>query len=254
MRCDFHIHSLFSPDSRQTLEEIVAKGKEKGLHVIAVSDHNNIRSIAALDKVDKKGIVFVDSAEYSTDIGHVLALFCAKSAAEWGLVMAKGKYNYKEILAMVEAQQGIAVLAHPFIYKREPSPAQLQEFFAIEGYNARAGYRKKSTANLLAKAAGEALGIPLTAGSDAHRPVEIGGAYIDYDCEPPYTKEKIIAAIKSGGKIAGRPTPPDVMAISQLYKGIKQKNGRLIAKNLLKIPYGWCVRLGAPKDFEKFNQ
>ncbi len=253
MRCDFHIHSHFSPDSKQTLEKIVSKGKEHGLDVIAVADHNNVKSVEALKEIDKKGIVFVPGAEYSTDIGHVLALFCPKGAADCGLVMINGKYKHDDILKMAEAQEGIAILAHPFIYQREPGLSDLKKFFAIEGYNARAGYKKKSTANLRAKSAGEAAGIPLTAGSDSHRPEEIGRAYIEYECQRPYTKEKIIAAIKGGGRIKGRPTAPYTVAFSQLHKGFQQRDPRTIVKNLIKIPYGLCIRMFAPKDHIKFG-
>ncbi len=253
MRCDFHIHSCYSPDSKQGLADIVTKGKAMGLDVIAVCDHNSVESVTALKAIDTKGIYFIPGVEYSTDIGHVLALFCHKDAKDCGLKMEKGKYNHEEIISMAKEQGGVAILAHPFIYKKEPTAADLKKFFAIEGYNARAGYKKNSTANLLAKAAGEKNDIPLIAGSDSHRPIEIGNAYIEYDCPPPYDKGKILDAIKKGGKIYGCPTAPDIIAVSQLYKATKEKNIKRIGKNLLKIPYGFYIRLFAPKDFKRFG-
>ena len=40
---DFHIHSNYSSDGAQTLSEIIENSKSKGLEVISITDHDDVR-------------------------------------------------------------------------------------------------------------------------------------------------------------------------------------------------------------------
>lgn len=76
---DFHIHSCLSPcgDEDSTPNNIVNMALVKGLHVIALSDHNTGKNCPAAMAVGKKnGLVVLPGMELTTaeDI-HVLCLF-----------------------------------------------------------------------------------------------------------------------------------------------------------------------------------
>lgn len=76
---DFHIHSCLSPcgDADSTPNNIVNMALVKGLHVIALSDHNTGKNCPAAIAVGKKnGLVVLPAMELTTgeDI-HILCLF-----------------------------------------------------------------------------------------------------------------------------------------------------------------------------------
>lgn len=76
---DFHIHSCLSPcgDSDSTPNNIVNMALIKGLHVIALADHNTGKNCPAAMAVGKKnGLVVLPAMELATseDI-HILCLF-----------------------------------------------------------------------------------------------------------------------------------------------------------------------------------
>lgn len=66
---DLHIHSCVSPcaDREMTPEAIVARAREAGLELIAVCDHNTVRSCdAAADAARAAGIGFIPGIEVTT--------------------------------------------------------------------------------------------------------------------------------------------------------------------------------------------
>ena len=76
---DFHIHSCLSPcgDADNTPNNIVNMALVKGLHVIALSDHNTGKNCPAAIAVGKKnGLIVLPAMELTTseDI-HILCLF-----------------------------------------------------------------------------------------------------------------------------------------------------------------------------------
>lgn len=60
---DLHIHSLFS-DGTMSPEEIIAKAVEKGLGLIAISDHNVLEGSREIQKLnDKKELLLISGVE-----------------------------------------------------------------------------------------------------------------------------------------------------------------------------------------------
>lgn len=76
---DLHIHSCLSPcgDNDMTPMNIAAMAKLKGLHIIALTDHNSCLNCNPLDEITKEtGIIFVPGMELcSSEEVHVVALF-----------------------------------------------------------------------------------------------------------------------------------------------------------------------------------
>lgn len=63
---DLHIHSMFS-DGDYTPEEIVDRLKECGISIFSITDHDNIESISAMERVDTKGLTYIPGIEVSCD-------------------------------------------------------------------------------------------------------------------------------------------------------------------------------------------
>lgn len=78
MKCDLHIHSIFS-DGSYTPTEIVKQAKEKNL-VVALTDHNTVSGLPEFMNVaEKYGVTAVSGVEFSTSWNdmdlHILGLF-----------------------------------------------------------------------------------------------------------------------------------------------------------------------------------
>jgi PHP family Zn ribbon phosphoesterase len=76
---DMHIHTVLSPcgDIEMTPRQIVSKAKERGLHIIGITDHNSTRNSEEVKKAgNKEGIFVLCGAEVTTkEEVHCLAFF-----------------------------------------------------------------------------------------------------------------------------------------------------------------------------------
>ena len=79
LRADLHIHTCLSPcaDREMTPPAVVRRGREKGLHVIAVCDHNSAENVeAAIRASEDAGLAVIGGIEITTrEEVHVLGLF-----------------------------------------------------------------------------------------------------------------------------------------------------------------------------------
>ena len=75
IKADMHIHSTIS-DGSYTMEEIVAMAEAKGLHAIAITDHDTFSHAAKLPKSDKVKVqagVEVSAFDYNKNFRvHIL--------------------------------------------------------------------------------------------------------------------------------------------------------------------------------------
>ncbi len=213
LKLDLHLHSAASPDGRMTVEQIVAEARAKGLNGVAVTDHN-VRYLPA-DPADAArgmeilddGFILIAGEEFYTEYGHLLGLFLREAIPtdyDRG-----GPFNARlplaEAVERIHAQGALAVLAHPF--EKAPAEEELLDALplldAVEGFNGRAA-AKHPDANDRAAAFAAANGLPVTAGSDAHLPREVGNGYLVLNVEAR-TPEAVKAAIlRTGNPIHGR--------------------------------------------------
>lgn len=63
---DLHIHSKFS-DGDYTPEEIVDRLKECEIDIFSITDHDNIESIRAMERIDTKGLKYIPGIEVSCE-------------------------------------------------------------------------------------------------------------------------------------------------------------------------------------------
>ncbi len=87
MKCDLHLHTTCS-DGSLSPQELVALAKEKGLQVIAITDHDTTKGVNLAQEEGKKlGVKVVGGIEVSTLAGnkevHVLGFNMDTSTAEF---------------------------------------------------------------------------------------------------------------------------------------------------------------------------
>ena len=85
-RADLHIHTVLSPcgDLEMTPLQIIAKAKERGLHIIGITDHNSTRQCAEIKKVGaREGIFVLCGVEVTTrEEVHCLTFFEEENALQ----------------------------------------------------------------------------------------------------------------------------------------------------------------------------
>lgn len=236
LKLDLHIHSAASADGRMTVEQIVAQARSRGLNGAAITDHN-IRYVPA-DPADAArgmevlddGFVLIAGEEFFTEYGHLVGLFMTQAVPtdydRGGPVNAR--LPLAEAAARLHAQGALAVLAHPF--EKAPSEETVAEAVshldALEAFNARASAKHRS-ANDRAAALATAHGLPVTAGSDAHLPREVGNGYVILEVDA-LTPEAIRAALlRPGNAVHGREGRRTDAARSQFTRLRRAKVGLL---------------------------
>lgn len=218
IKADLHTHTEKSFDGRQTLEQLAAAAKARGLQAVAVTDHGKYSTLPEF----QDGILLIPGCEFFTTAGHMTGLFLEQPPV-------LHKMTAQEAIDEIHRCGGIAVLAHPF-----QKPTRREEDFdfvpdALETANARANSKRKN-ANQLAADYAQKLGLPTVGGSDAHSAREVGNAYTELDCEE-LTLESVRQAILAGKcrAVLQKDTPHRMIGLSQLTR--RKNMGGL--KNLL---------------------
>jgi predicted metal-dependent phosphoesterase TrpH len=194
MKFDLHIHeSKHSKDSRLELEQIVLEAKAQGLDGIAVTDHDvlGLRSQARFLSARHDLMIFV-GVEVSTSRGDILVLGVDE------LPQAEGgnRLEPQVLIDYVNERGGATIAAHPFRDNGRGlgnSIFELSGLTAIEGYNGRTFLKH----NALAVEAASKLGMPVTGGSDAHKPGEVGTYATQVDAAV-HSERDLIRALKLG--------------------------------------------------------
>ena len=161
MKFDLHIHSKYSYDSFLSPKRIIKVAKRKGLHGVAITDHNTIKGgIEALKIDEDEDFQVIVGAEIRTEYGDIIGLFL-----EDGITTNK----FEEVIEKIKSQGGLSVLAHP--YRQYKFPEEIvDKVDLVEVFNARSRKADNERAYELAKKFKK----PQTAGSDAHLGFEIG--------------------------------------------------------------------------------
>jgi len=234
---DLHTHTHLSADGATTPQALVTAARRAGLDGVAVTDHGTVEgALRVREAAAGTGLEVIVGAEYSTDVGHVLGLFVEReihlgTAARW---------PWREVLAAVRAQGGLAVLAHPTKTFRPLDPEVLAAMDGVEVFNSRAEWSRFPQANARARQAWEDArrlrgGLLLaTAGSDAHFPGEIGHARCAVDCTGDLRR-----ALGAGTRaVLGRGTAPLYEATSQALKAARARTWRAAPRAAARLAWG----------------
>jgi predicted metal-dependent phosphoesterase TrpH len=175
-RLDLHVHSTFSPDGEMTPAELVRAAVERGLAGVALTDHNSTSGIGPAREAALKhpGFLVIPGMEISSADGHVIALG-VRDPIPAGLPV-------NETVERILAAGALPVASHPFRNFTGLDEPQIRgaRFEALEALNGRSPKRKNLRACRLALS----LELGLSAGSDGHRPLEVGRCCVVIDGEP----------------------------------------------------------------------
>jgi len=165
MRLDLHNHTRYSPDSRVSPTDLVARARQLRLDGIAITDHNSVAGIREAEAV-AGDLIILPGIEISTRSGHVIAYGVREPIPR--------DLSVGETVERITALGGVAVAAHPYRFWSGVGEAALSEarFAAYETCNARTLRRGNERAH--ARAAARSVG--QTGGSDSHFLDEVGRA------------------------------------------------------------------------------
>ncbi len=150
-------------------KEVLRTAQERGLGVVAITDHGTFRGAAEV-AAEEKAIVVIPGMEIRTEIGDILGLFLTHEIVS---------NHFEEVIEQVRSQNGMVVLPHPGRSSRLEE-AFIEQVDAVEIFNARCSPGQNRYALELARKFGK----PGIFGSDAHLKREIGIGYCEIDASP----------------------------------------------------------------------
>ena len=204
LRADFHSHSNYSRDSVIGPEAFVERCRRRGIDCIAVTDHDEIEGAFVIEKLAAEWapgeLKVIVGEEVKTAEGEIIGLFL-KELVPPGLAP-------EETIRCIHEQRGLAVVPHPYdVFRRSViKPAALErvkeQVDAIEGFNCRNILaRHDERAEALAREVDK----PLTLGTDAHCPWELGGAWLEIDDFE--TPQALLEALRGARRLGSRSLP-----------------------------------------------
>lgn len=244
MRFDLHIHSDYSLDSRSEVTEIIAAAKARGLHGIAITDHNNVSGSLDAIRANATDLVIIPGAEYSTEKGHLLVYFLKEGLENIGLERdSSGRFKSSDIIEHAHRQEALVFIAHPCNSGPMKDTDILKKVDGIEAYNSRAAKWRNLTSNIDAMKHSLEMGLPFSAGSDAHFIDEIGSAFIELNIEDNSLDIIKKALCSRQGKIYGKTSSSLFRVKSDLIKNKKLK-AAIRPRLILKLMYFFFKELG----------
>jgi hypothetical protein len=214
---EFHCHTRFSKDSLLPPEKLVDTCRRKGLSRVVVTDHNSIAG-ARQAQAYAPDLVIVGE-EIMTTQGELLAAFVREEIPR-GLPP-------QEAIARLREQGAFISVSHPFDQLRnghwqpEHLTAILPLVDAIETFNARC---MSADFNRRAQEFAVKMGIPGTAGSDAHAAFELGRARMHL---PDFNDAEGLRGVIAQARFQARLSSPFVHFTSRYAVWKKARDARL---------------------------
>ena len=201
---DLHTHSYpKSDDSFLSVDELIERAKKSGLDGICLTEHDEFwEKYAIRDLCRRHDFTVLPGSEINTDAGHILVFGLERYVF--------GMHKPGFLRRTVNKHGGVMIAAHPYRrrYLAEPGlkPDARAEMLqraleddifmmcdAIEGYNGRG----REDENEFSLDLGSVFGLRSTAGSDTHRPGQMGTVATRFD-RPVRNLEDLITEIKAG--------------------------------------------------------
>jgi predicted metal-dependent phosphoesterase TrpH len=214
LRLDLHLHTHASWDCLSNPQAILERAKEKGIHRVAMTDHNLLGLSLEMHQAHPEEVI--PGEEVRTAEGmDLIGLYIKRE-------IPKGT-PAREACEMIREDGGIIYLPHPYAPGKGASGRFAEELAplvdVVEVFNARLHPgRLNAPALALAESQEKLQG----AGSDAHMVGEVGGGWV----EVPYhenTPEGLLGALAEG-RVGGKTSPNWVHIAStwaKLHKKLK---------------------------------
>jgi len=187
-RYDLQVHTDASPCSRASPEDVVEAAVDAELDGLAITNHDTLKGYDAVNALAPGNLTVIPGVEVTTTQGHLLALDVNEVPPQ---------ADPLTVIHAIHEQEGLAILSHPFDKLREYYTDKLDEIAAnidgVEVLNSRCivpHYNRK------ARSFAKQHDLPITGGSDAHFPMEVGRAYTMCD-------GSILDAIREGSTETG---------------------------------------------------
>jgi predicted metal-dependent phosphoesterase TrpH len=187
IQADFHIHTIYSADSviqpKTLVDMLVAHDFIK---VAAVTDHDSVRGCRATVELASAypDILVIPGVEISTEEGDVVVLGTDE--------LPPKPWTPEAVADFARSVGGVSIVAHPFRMYGIGERARNYKVDAIEVLNGGSSKDANDQAKELAKS----IGLPGTAGSDAHQVSELFSVYNQVDAS--LEVDSILKAVKRG--------------------------------------------------------
>jgi len=213
LKLDLHIHSQYSEDAIGSLEDIIKRLKKKGLHGMAITDHNTNKGALKSKQIKQKDFVVIPGMEISTKDGHIIALNVTENI--------KKHCSAEETVDIILEMGGVPIVPHLFRNMSGIKKENLLKFHnklsAIEVFNSCSLPKTNVKTAKIAKQ----LGLGGTGGSDAHHPQYVGYAYTTVDTTDP-SIDTILSEIQKKKTWGEGFTMPLEYRRDRMMKSIKQ--------------------------------
>lgn len=188
-RLDLHVHSIRSPDGRETVDRLAAELARTEIDGFALTDHNTTDGHSALLAAGERYPErrFLPGVEVTAREGHLLA-YGVRDPPPVGRGIA-------ETIEWVRDHGGEPVLAHPFRFTHGVGgpialTAAVRSIETVNSHNS-------PSANARAGRLAELRSLGRTGGSDAHRTADLGRAYACFP-DGAETLDDLLEAIRRG--------------------------------------------------------
>ena len=208
MRLDLHLHTRGSWDSLSDPEAVLARARERGIHRIAITDHNRLG--VAREMHERHPDAVIPGEEVKTAEGiDVIGLYLSTE-------IPKGT-PMEETCRRIRDQGGIVYLPHPYAAGKGGSGRFAEELApqvdVVEVLNARLRSLKRNQQGRELAVRQERL---QGAGSDAHTVGEVGNAWVEVP-RHPNEPSALLNALKQA-RIHGQRAPLHVFLASNWAK------------------------------------
>jgi hypothetical protein len=187
IQADLHIHTVYSSDSliqpKTLVDQLVAHSSIK---VAAVTDHDSVRGCRATVELASAypDILIIPGVEISTPQGDMLVLGTEE--------LPPRPWTPEVVVDYAKSIGGVSIVAHPY---REYGMGDLARNYKVEAIEVLNG-GSTAAANIEAKELARSMGLPGTAGSDAHQLSELFSVCSKIDAS--LNVDAVLRAIKKG--------------------------------------------------------
>jgi predicted metal-dependent phosphoesterase TrpH len=187
IQADLHIHTVYSPDSvvqpKTLVDQLVAHSFIK---VAAVTDHDSVRGCKATVELASAypDILIIPGVEISTPQGDMVILGTDE--------LPPRPWTPEVVVDYAKSVDAVSIVAHPY---REYGMGDLARNYKIDAIEVLNG-GSSAAANSQAKELAKSMGLPGTAGSDAHQMSELFSVYNQIDASLEIAS--VLKAIKKG--------------------------------------------------------
>jgi len=218
LKIDMHVHSQYSNDSIIPIETLVRTWRKHGI-ISLVCDHDTLegskRVMRAIRGLNPE-IPEILAEEITTTGGEIIGVFLTEEIPA-GL-------SSEETIDTIHDQGGLSIVPHPFCRYRSRALVRsiLDELIPriniIEGYNSR---NVVDADNLVAVSYANEKGKPISAGSDAHTPLELSRVWLDI---PVFETPVGLLSNLARASIHFKQSPPGVHLFTKMVKLKKKKH------------------------------